>query len=116
MDPRGRIVEALGTVVGITATETVPPAAMAGAAWPTWVQSQFNGKLHYTVSSQYDVIVVLPAGSLETTVEAAGGLVDEAGEALMKIGTIEYVQPVNVAFQDGQTMPGIRFRMTPLVC
>jgi len=113
---RQQIVDALANVTGLIPTDTTPPAPMPGASWPRWVQSRFNGKLHYTVSSEYDVLVVLPAGTLETTVEAAGGLVDEAGEALMKIGTVSYVQPVNIMFQNGESMPGLSFRLIPVNC
>jgi hypothetical protein len=113
---RQNIIDALATVTGLNPGDVPPHSPVAGAAWPKWVQSRFTGKLRYSTVSDYDVCVVLPAGMMETTVESADGLVDVCAAALLKIGTIEYVQPVGFTFDDGTTMPGIQFRMTPLIC
>lgn len=113
---RDSIVAALATVEGLSPVQTPPASPVAGAAWPKWIQSRFGGKLHYTTVSDYDVCIILPAGMQETAVEAADGLVDVCADALMKIGVIEYCQPVMFTFDSGNAMPGIQFRMTPLVC
>jgi hypothetical protein len=31
--------------------------------------------------------------------------------ALVRLGRITYAEPVSIAFQDRQTMPGLRFRL-----
>lgn len=116
MTARAQIIAALENVTGLIPGEASPNSPVAGAAWPRWVQSRFNGKLHYVAVSEYDVCVVLPAGMAETTIDAADGLVDSVADALLKIGTIEFCQPVSFTFDEGTTMPGIQFRFTPLVC
>lgn len=113
---RDAIKDALATVVGLIPTDTTPNAPTPGAAWPRWVQTRFSGKLAMVAVSDYDVLVVLPAGTNETTVESGDGLVVTISEALMKIGTVEFCQPVALTFDEGTTMPGLQFRTTPVVC
>jgi hypothetical protein len=116
MSAREQIISALATVDGLVPSDASPNSPVAGAAWPRWVQSTYSGKLHYLTVSTYDVCVVLPAGQAETTVESADGFVDTVADALLKVGTIEYVAPVAFQFDSGTTMPGIQFRFTPLTC
>lgn len=116
MSAREAIKSALATVDGLIPTDTTPNAPTPGATWPRWVQTRFTGKLAYVPVSDYDVFVVLPAGTNEVSVEAGDGLMVTVSEALYKIGTVEYCQPVTIQFDDGHTMPGLQFRMTPLVC
>src|SRR5262245_32566293 len=116
MNGRESIVSALATVTGLTPGLSSPSSPVAGAAWPKWVQSRPAGKLHFVMSSEYDVCIVLPAGMQETSVEAADGLMAQCAAALLKIGTIEYCQPVMFTFDEGTAMPGIQFRMTTIVC
>jgi hypothetical protein len=113
---RDVIGEALATVPGLIPTDTTPKAPTPGAAWPRWVQTTFAGKLHRVAVSAYDVLVVLPAGTNEITVESADGLMEDIATALMKIGTVESCQPVALTFDEGTTMPGLQFRCTPVVC
>jgi hypothetical protein len=113
---RDEIKAALATVPGLIPTDTTPKAPTPGACWPRWVQSRFTGKLRFLPTSDYDVLVVLPAGASEVSVEAADGLMAAVAAALLKIGTVDYCQPVSLTFDEGTTMPGLQFRTTPVYC
>jgi hypothetical protein len=86
--------------------------ATAGAAWPRWVQTTYAGHLCSVASDDFDVYAVLPGDYLETTVDEGDTFRDAIEPALMAVGTLAYSEPVSVAFNDSQTMPGIRFRVT----
>jgi hypothetical protein len=58
------------------------------------------------------VLVTLPAGYAGTTVDDGDGFRDVVAMALVKLGKVNYAEPVSIAFADRQTMPGLRFRLT----
>jgi len=112
--PRGTragIVAALGAVDGLTAYPSAPDQATAGAAWPRWVQSTYDGPLCTLARDEYDVLVTLPGDYAPSTVDDGDGFRDVVGIALTKVGRVAYAEPVSIAFQDRQTMPGLRFRL-----
>ena len=115
---RQAVVDALALVPGLTATASMPPTPVAGAAWPVWAESHYRGgKLAHPIAHTYDVRVLLPAGYHADTVDAADGLVEQVMGALSKCGTVETVGPVLVVFESNQsTMPGISARVTVSVC
>lgn len=115
---REAVVDALATVEGLEAFPTMPATPTAGAAWPVWAESHYRtGKLAHPIAHTYDVRVLLPAGTLPDTVDAADGLIEAVMGALSKVGTVETVGPVLVVFETNQaTMPGITARVTVATC
>lgn len=111
---RQSLVDALAAVPGVSAGTAAPDVATAGAAWPRWVQSTYNGRLCTVTADTYDVFVVLPGDYLTTTVDRGDELRDLIEPALMAVprSVISYSEPVAVQFNDSQTMPGLRFRVS----
>jgi hypothetical protein len=109
---RDAIVAALDSVDGLTGYPLMPDQATAGAAWPRWVQTTYDGALCTLARDVYDVVVILPGDYLEHTVDQGDGFRDVAARALMNLGHISLAEPVQVTFDDRQTMPGLRFRLT----
>jgi hypothetical protein len=111
-DTRAAIVSALGGVEGLTGYPVTPDNAVAGAAWPNWVQTTYNGRLCDTAVRTYEVLITLPAAYLATTVDQGDAFGEEVATALMRIGVVTLSEPVLIPFSDRQTMPGLRFRVT----
>lgn len=109
---RQTLVSALQAVPGITAYPNNPDAAVAGAAWPNWIQNTYNGRLCETAVRTYEVLLTLPASYISETVDQGDAFVDTVAAALMSIGVVTFAEPVLIPFQDRQTMPGLRFRIT----
>lgn len=117
MSARDDLVTALATVPGISALTTSPDAPVAGSAWPRWVQTRYvGGKLHLIAVNDYDVYAVLPNGAEAATVEQGDGLLPMLAAALLPVAAIDFAEPVSIQFDEGQTMPGIRIRLTPKNC
>ena len=110
-DTRSRIVAALATVDGVTAYPVVPDQATAGAAWPKWVQTTYDGRLCSLARDTYECLVTLPASYLATTIDQGDAFRDVVAHALMGIGSVEFAEPVQITFNDKQTMPGLRVRL-----
>jgi len=109
---RAAIVATLDGIAGLTGTSSAPDNATAGAAWPRWIQTTYDGHLCTLAKDSWDVLVTLPAGYLASTVDDGDGFRDVVALALVKLGKVDYAEPVSIAFQDRQTMPGLRFRLT----
>jgi hypothetical protein len=91
----------------------MPDTPMAGAAWPVWSESRYrDGKLIRPLTHTYEVRVVLPAGWLPETVDTADGLVDTLMAALSTVGLVDVANPVQIAFDNTTSMPGINARVT----
>jgi hypothetical protein len=109
---RAELVAALDSIDGITASPVAPDQATAGAAFPKWIQSTYDGHLCTLADDTYDVIVTLPADHAGTTVDEGDALRDVVALALARVcSSITYAEPVQITFQDRQTMPGLRFRV-----
>jgi len=111
-DTRTSIVDALDSVDGLTGYRTVPDQATAGAAWPRWVQTTYDGPLCSLAKDQYDVLVTLPADYVAQTVDQGDGYRDTVAMALLAVGHVQYAEPVQITFDDNQVMPGLRLRLT----
>jgi hypothetical protein len=111
-DTRGALVAALDSVDGITAYPVAPDAATAGAGFPRWVQTTYRGALCDPTEDTYDVYLILPGDYLATTADEGDRLRALTAPALAAVGHVDYCEPVAVTFNDHQTMPGIRFRVT----
>jgi hypothetical protein len=110
-DSRALIVAALATVSGLSATPQVPEVPTEGAAWPVWIQATPTGSVAWPMRHTYDVYVLLPAGSIGTTVEAADGLLGQVLTALWLVCVVELAEPVMVRFDSQTNMPGLRLRV-----
>lgn len=110
-DSRAAIVAALEAVDGLTAYPVAPDQATAGAAWPKWIQSTYSGKLCELREDTWEVFAVLPADYPQFTVDEGDQLRDQLAPALLSLGSLEYAEPVAIAFADNQSMPGIRARL-----
>ena len=108
---RAAIVAALGAIVGLTAYSSAPDQATAGAAWPRWIQTTYDGPLCTLAKDQYDVLVTLPGDYAPATVDDGDSYRDTVGLALVRLGRVVFAEPVSIAFADRQTMPGLRFRL-----
>lgn len=117
-DARTAVVDALATVPGLEPTPAMPDTPTAGAAWPVWAESRYAaGKLAHPVTHTYEVRVLLPAGYMPDTVDAADGIIEALMGALSKVGRVEAATPVTVVFDPEQlTMPGISVRVTVSTC
>lgn len=110
---RADIVAALDGIVGLTAYPVAPDQATAGAAWPRWVQTTYDGHLCTLAVTTWEVYVTLPADYVATTVDQGDAYRDEVALVLASaIGRVEYAEPVAIQFNDRQTMPGLRLRLT----
>ena len=109
-DYRANVVAALATVPGLSAGPTVPDVPVEGSAWPTWVQTTFNGSLGAPGRPTYDVYALLPAGYPPETVERGDGLLGAVCAALWPIAVVQLAEPVSVRFDNQTTMPGLRLR------
>jgi hypothetical protein len=106
------LVNALGALPELHSSTAAPDVATPGAAWPRWVQSTYDGRLCTVTADTYDVYVVLPGDYLATTVERGDELRDDVEPVLARVSRIQYAEPVQIQFNDHQTMPGIRFRVS----
>lgn len=114
---RQSVLDALATVPGLVPVVTMPDTPMAGAAWPVWSESRYrDGKLSRPLTHTYEVRVILPAGWLPETVDTADGVVEALAAALSVAGTVDVVSPVQIAFDNGTSMPGINARVTVAHC
>lgn len=109
---RQAIVDALGAIPGLTAYACAPDQATAGAAWPRWQQTTYDGRLCDLAVDTYDVLVTLPADYQATTVDEGDGYRDVVALALIELGRVQYAEPVRITFNDNQAMPGLRLRLT----
>jgi hypothetical protein len=110
-DTRAAIVAALATVDGITAYPVAPDQATAGAAWPKWIQTTYDGTLCTLARDTYEALVTLPSSYLATTVDQGDAFRDVVAHAVMVLGVVQSVEPTLITFNDKQTMPGLRVRM-----
>ena len=108
---RDELVAVLGTVDGITAYPTTPDQSTAGAAWPKWVQTTYDGPLCSLARDTYEILVTLPASYLADTVDQGDGFRDVVAYALSTVGSVQFAEPAQITFADRQTMPGLRLRM-----
>lgn len=111
-DTRARLVEALATVPGLDPTPVAPDQAVSGAAWPKWIQTTYAGPLCRLAEDEWDVYAVLPADYAPDTADQGDQLRDAVAPVLARLGVIAYAEPVQIAFNDNQAMPGIRVRLT----
>lgn len=109
---RAALIAALATVNGLTPGPYAPDVATAGAAWPRWIQTTYQGHLCAVAKDDFDVYVVLPADYIETTVDQGDAFRDVVAPALTSAAVVNYAEPVAIQFNDNQTMPGLRFRVT----
>jgi hypothetical protein len=109
---RSGLVDALASVDGLEAYNTAPAQATAGAAWPKWVQTTYDGKLDVLGRDVYEILVTLPASYAEQTVDEGDGYRDVVAFALMSDGArVTFAEPAQITFNDRQTMPGLRLRV-----
>lgn len=112
-ETRAALVAALDTVDGLTGYPAAPDQASAGAAWPKWIQTTFTGHLAPSGGvDTWDVFAVLPADYAPTTADEGDTLRDQLAPVLERLGSVQYAEPVALAFADNQAMPAVRFRLT----
>lgn len=110
-DPRAVLLGVLDTLPDVHAVGSVPDQPVAGAAWPRWVETRYDGHLCSVSAHTYDVLVVVPAGYMAAAVDEGDRLRDLIGPALAAVSEVQYAEPVRVEFGDRQTMPAVRFRV-----
>jgi hypothetical protein len=112
LSARGDLVAALASVEGLVAYRTAPAQATAGAAWPKWVQTTYDGHIDTLGRDTYEILVTLPASYAEQTVDEGDGFRDVVAFALMPVARVTFAEPAQITFNDRQTMPGLRLRVT----
>ena len=110
-DARAALVTALKGA-GLNAAPVAPDSPTAGAAWPQWQQTAYNGTIGNIPRFDFAVFVVLNAGDFESTVTEADDVTARVAPALYPLAVVQMAEPVQITFGDGTTMPGIRFRVT----
>jgi hypothetical protein len=105
-------VQALAGIDGLEAYRTAPAQATAGAAWPKWVQTTYDGNLAELGRDTYEILVTLPASYAEQTVDEGDGFRDVVAVALFGVARVTFAEPAQITFNDRQTMPGLRLRIT----
>lgn len=108
---RDALVATLATVDGITAYPVAPDSATAGAAWPKWIQTTYDGALCTLARDIYECLVTLPGSYTATTIDEGDRFRDSVAMALSAIATVQFVEPATITFNDRQTMPGLRLRV-----
>jgi hypothetical protein len=109
-EARALLVEALVSA-GLNAVPVAPDSPTAGAAWPQWTQTTFDGHLCDPSRYAFSVYVVLEAGDASTTVAGADAAVTIAAPALNRVADVQAAEPVLITFGDSTTMPGVRIRV-----
>lgn len=108
---RDALVAALASVEGVTAYPVAPDSATAGAAWPKWIQSTYDGTLGALPRDIYECLLTLPGSYTATTVDEGDRFRDQMANAVTSLGSIQFVEPAQITFNDRQTMPGLRLRL-----
>ena len=111
-DVRAALTAALGAVPGVTAYPSVPDQAVAGAAWVKWLQTTYDGKLEMPGTFTYECYLTLPADYLAETVGQGDAFLEVLIPALWPVAQVQYAEPVQIQFNDRQSAPGIRLRVT----
>lgn len=111
-EARSGLVAALAGVDGLQAYPTAPAQATAGAAWPKWVQTTYDGHIDTLGRDTYEILVTLPASYAEQTVDEGDGFRDVVAFALLPVARVVFAEPAQITFNDRQTMPGLRLRVT----
>jgi hypothetical protein len=109
---RQTLTAALATVPGKSATPSVPDQATAGAAWVKWIQTTYDGKLELPGTYTYEILLSLPADYLAETVDQGDRFLEALIPALWPVCRIVYAEPVSITFNDRQSAPGLRLRVT----
>lgn len=109
-DARTALVAALNSV-GLNAADVAPDSATAGAAWPQWTSTDFQGHLCDPSRYSFAVYVVLNAADSGTAVADGDDVVSRVSPALFRVAVIQAAEPVLITFADQTTMPGVRFRV-----
>lgn len=110
-EARTALVTALSNA-GLNAAPVAPDQPTAGAAWPQWQQTTWDGHLADPARYSFAVFVVLNAGDFAATVAEADAMVAAVAPYLYALAAIEMAEPVQITFGEGTTMPGVRFRVT----
>jgi len=108
---RAALVAALATVDGLTAYPTAPDQATAGAAWPKWIQTTYDGRLCEMARDTYEILVTLPASYAAQTVDEGDGFRDLVAFAVAPVARVQFAEPAQITFNDRQQMPGLRLRV-----
>lgn len=111
---RDAIAEALnGAGVGVNATPGRPDTLQPMSAWPQWVRDV--PLTMCSVERSFWVLIVLPAGAVSVTEDAAEELRNPLMGALLDLGNVTAVEPVNLTAQpesNPQSVPALRFSLT----
>lgn len=114
MNERARIASALAGVEGVKAYPEKPNQIHPGAAWPVLREVNRDGTLTGPFTRTYDVFYVLPAGYAPSTADAAEDVIEALVDVLEDVGEWQQpAEPVQIAFENDSTVPGIRVRITP---
>src|SRR5215510_10258781 len=99
MVTRERIVQALGTVSGLTPSPTKTGPISPGDAWPVWRATRWANTVPDGVRlGTWDVLIALPEGGSDVTTAEGDPLVEVVGAALIAAGLqIDLVEPARTA-------------------
>lgn len=114
---RDRIARACSQAVDVDETTYVvtgaslPPDTVSPLdAWPVWQRTEFLSSCVRQIT--WHVVVALPPASPETYIDMADAFTDTVGEALMKLGRIVQVTPIQIAGSDAYApLPCLQFEL-----
>ena len=100
MSRRDDLAAALAAIPGLDMKAQQPDTLTPGAAWPMWVRTTWLTDC--AREETWQVIVVLPSGSPESTADAADGLLQPIFAALSAAGAyIDEAAPTSMLTQEG---------------
>ena len=105
---RADIAATLGTVPGVTVSVTRPVTVQPGYAWPEWVSNRPQTTGCEICEVTWNVWLCLP-GDPAAAIEAGDALAREVGAALNKLGAVATYGPAQLAGDDTNTVPALRY-------
>lgn len=114
---REEIATALGSVAGLSSSPSRPPTPTAGAAWPQWRSTRYDGgRADGPTETSWYVYVVVGGGTVESSIDASDPLVATVSAALFGLAgaaggqlVVELVEPIRLATDAGAGIPALRF-------
>lgn len=104
MTTRQEIADALAVVPELTPSATPPAQLLFGVAFPVWSATEYETRC--ITRKTWHVYVVI---SDATTGDETDELADAIGQALMKIGNVERLEPYGLSQENGgANVPAIR--------
>jgi hypothetical protein len=106
-----RVAAAVAPIDGVTGHTVPPDVPLAGAVWSQWAglpdpEQYGDGSVDLTLT-QWDVVVVLPAGNDTATYEALATIIPAVVRAVSPLGTLGPIEPTGLLLAAGRLVPAV---------